>query len=65
MLRKREFIIVAHHKKDVIVKNLSAKKNIVNVLMLEFHAQMSVNVLTVLIKISKVVIDKDKNNLKL
>ena len=64
MLKKKEFIIVAQNKKDVIVKNPFVKRNIVNVLMLAYHVQMLVNVLNVQIKTYKVVIDQDKNHLK-
>ena len=44
MSSKKDFIIVVLRRKDVIVKNRFAKKNTVNVSMLEFHVRMLVNV---------------------
>lgn len=41
--RKKEFIIVVYHKKDAIVKNRFAKKNIVSALILVFYAHKLVN----------------------
>jgi hypothetical protein len=41
--KKKEFIIVVYHKNDVIAKNHSAKKNIVNVLTREYYAHKPVN----------------------
>ncbi len=64
MLKKKEFIIVVQNKKDVIVKNLFVKRNIVNVSMLVYHVQTLVNALNVQIKIYKAVIGQDKNHLK-
>lgn len=48
--KKKAFIIAALHKKDVIAKNLHAKKSTVNVLMRESPAQLLVNVKTVTIQ---------------
>jgi hypothetical protein len=53
MSRKKDCTIVVSSKKDVIVKNLSVKKNIVNVSMLESHVRMPVNVWIVQIRIYK------------
>lgn len=46
-------------RKFVIVKNLNAKKNIVNVLMQEYHVMHNVNVMDVqMVKITFMNIDK-------
>ncbi len=49
MSRKKAFIIAVLHKKDVIAKSRHAKKNIVNALMREQHAQQLVDAKTVAI----------------
>ena len=50
MSSKKGFIIVALHKKDVIAKNLHAKKNIVNATMREQPVHQLVDVKTVVIQ---------------
>lgn len=50
---------MCHKRKFVIVKNLNAKKNIVNVLMQEYHVMHNVNVMDVqMVKITFMNIDK-------